>query len=268
MKNKFEEIQKSNSQSNLHALTKKQHFIPKQSIQRFCNEHNCIKIKNLTSRNKKIVSATSRDEVFCVQRLWDQRAESGYMKKIEDAFQKLVDRIVEEKIISFNDNENKIICDMYTLWESRIFQREKFLEKETLFIQLNGIQGENLTKNEEEILEKKHGLYINENTEISNRNIIGFQIQRHIDFSLYSNIKWGIVKSISKEFIMPSNPITSEGSNKTIIFPISSQYCLIPNFNFMYEIVNDEMVDELNNLMMKHAKLFYFGKNLEKIHKK
>lgn len=260
MNNKFEEIQKSNP----HALTEKQHFIPKQSIQRFCNEHNCIKIKNLTSRNKKIVSVSCEDEVFRVQRLWDQRAENGYMKKIEDAFQKLVDQIIEEKIISFNDNENKIICDMYTLWESRIFQIEKFLENETLFIQLNGIHGENLTKDEEEILEKKHCLYTNKNAEISNRNMIGFQIQRNLDFSLYSNIKLGIVKSISKEFIMPSNPIPSED----IIFPISSQYCLIPNFNFIYEIVNDETVDELNNIMMKHAKWFYFGKNLEKTHKK
>jgi hypothetical protein len=259
MKLDFEAIQNGNP----HKLTKKQHFVPNESIKRFSNDNKCVQVKNLRSKNQKIISVTPNDDIFWVPRLWDQRAESGYMKKIEDTFQELVDKIIQDQIRFFDDTHNKIICDMYTLWEKRAFFIEEFLKNPVLYHQLNGIQGDNLTKNEQEILESKYCGYINENAEISNRSLAGLQIQMSIDFSRYVNIRWGILKSTCKEFIMPSNPIMPKNENEinaTIIFPISPSYCLVPTV--VYQIASDEDVEELNRLIIQNSKWFYFGKNL------
>lgn len=257
----FEAIQKGNP----HNLTKKQHFIPKESIKRFSNDNGKIQVKQLKTKKQEIVSVSPDDEIFCVQRLWDQRAESGYMKKIEDAFQKLVDGIIQNEIKSFDDAQNKIICDMYTLWEYRILHIEDFLKNPNQFIKLYGIEEENLTKNEQEILESKHCAYVNENAEISNRSIIGLQIQFSIDTSRYKNIRWGILKSSCKEFVMSSNPIMPKNNNEinaTIVFPISPLYCIVPTA--VYQVANDKDVEELNSLIIKNSKWFYFGKNLKR----
>lgn len=256
----FEVIQKGNP----HDLTKRQHFIPKKSIERFSDDNKKIQVKHLKTKKQQIVSASPDDEIFWVPRLWDQRAESCYMKKIEDAFQKLVDRIIQDEITSFDDSESKIICDMYTLWEYRILHIEEFLKNPNQFVKLYGIEEENLTKNEQEILESKHCAYVNENAEISNRSLVGFQLQMSIDFSRYTNIRWGILKSNSKEFVMPSNPIMPKNDNEInaiIIFPISPSYCLVPTA--VYQVADDKDVEELNGLMIQNSKWFYFGKNLK-----
>ena len=88
----FESIQKGNP----HKLTKKQHFIPKSQIKRFENKNGKVFCKNLKS--KKIVEINSNDSIFKVQRLWAEFAEKGYMKSIEDNFNKLVDCILNSSI--------------------------------------------------------------------------------------------------------------------------------------------------------------------------
>jgi len=52
------------------------------------------------SRNKVRMAAPS-DDIFCAQRVWDQRAEAGFIKSIEDDFQALADEIAADKLTTF-----------------------------------------------------------------------------------------------------------------------------------------------------------------------
>lgn len=254
MNTNHEVIQKGNP----HKLTKEQHFIPKSQIERFENKNGKVFCKNLKSKNKKNVEINANDSIFKVQRLWAEFAEQGYMKNIEIHFNKLVDCILDSSIKEFTNEQSKIICDMYTLWERRVYHIEEFNKNSNLFIKLNGINGDNYTQDEKEKIESMHISYVNENAEISNRDLIAGQIQIFILNSPYKEIHWGILKSENKTFVMPSNPCMSNNYDKaTIIFPISPYYCLVPMK--IYQEISDYEVQDLNNIMIENSKWFYFS---------
>ena len=255
MNKNFESIQKGNP----YKLTKEQHFIPKSQIKRFKNERKKVFCKNLISKNKKITEINSNNSIFKVQRLWAEFAEQGYMKEIEYKFNKLVDSILDSSIKEFTKEQSRIICDMYTLWERRVYHIEEFNKNPELYIKLDGIDGEKYSLKEKEQIESMHMSYTNENGEITNRDLIAGQLQIYILSSPYKQIQWGILKSINKTFIMPSNPCMSNNYNEaTIVFPISPYYCLVPIQ--IYREINGEGVDYLNNLMIDNSKWFYFWK--------
>lgn len=250
----FEFVQKGNP----HRLTKEQHFIPKSQIKRFENKNLKVFCKNLKSKNKKIIEINANDNIFKVQRFWAEFAEKGYMKNIEDNFNKLVDCILNSSIKEFTNKQSRIICDMYTLWERRVYHIEEFNKNSDLFIKLDEISGNNYTPDEKEKIESVHMSYVNENGEISNRDLIAGQIQIFILNSPYKEIQWGILKSENKTFVMPSNPCMSNNYDKaTIIFPISPHYCLVPVQ--IYREIDDKDVDYLNNTMINNSKWFYFS---------
>ncbi len=259
MNNNFEDILKGNK---FH-LTKEQHFIPISSIKRFLN-NNKVYLKNLKIKNKKVVMVNASDDIFKVKRLWSQSCEKGYMKLIEDKFQKVVDTLLKNNSIVINDKENNIISEMYLLWKYRVYFIEEFLEKETLFIKLNGIKGDNHTKIVEEQLESMLLSYVNSNGEISSRDVIGFQIQLKIidDLQYYKKINWMLIHAGKDNFIMPSNPFMDSFwndniLNDTIYFPINEKLCLVPYSSIP---ISNEMISDLNSLMIKNSKWFYFWK--------
>ncbi len=88
IRQKFEKPQKGNP----HRLPVKQHVLPRDSIARFADGTGMVclfdKVRN------KARQAKSDDDIFCAKRVWDRRAEFGYMKGIEDAFQGLASEIV------------------------------------------------------------------------------------------------------------------------------------------------------------------------------
>lgn len=253
MNNKFELIQKGNQ----YRLTKEQHFIPASHIKRFYNLNKKIFCKNLVSKNKKISAINTNDSTFKVQRLWAEFAEKGYMKSIEDNFNKLVDDILNEKIKKFNQEQSRVICDMYTLWERRIYHIEEFEKNLELNIKFNGIKGDIYSQNEKEKIESMHMSFIDENNEIPSRDIIAGQIQVYILDSPYKNLEWGILKSNKKQFVFPSNPFMKNTDKKTtIIYPISPHYCLCPTA--IYHEVCDKNVEKLNEVMINNSKWFYF----------
>ena len=86
---KFEKPQKGNP----HGIVVNQHVFPRMSIDRFSNEDGVVQINNLAAEKVHFVKPV--DKLFCASRVWDQRAESGYMKSIEDEFQKLANRIID-----------------------------------------------------------------------------------------------------------------------------------------------------------------------------
>lgn len=94
------------------------------------------------------------DELFCARRSWDDRAESGYMKEIEDGFQILAREIIGGRR-GINVQSSKIVTRFFALWFLRFHFRHNPIPDHPIF----GIVGEELSKDQEEILESK-GIWV------------------------------------------------------------------------------------------------------------
>ena len=75
---KYEKTQKGNP----YQLTVCQHTFPAASIARFADTTGCVEVYLI--KQNKVVRLKPDDKLFCAKRVWDQRAESGFMKEIED----------------------------------------------------------------------------------------------------------------------------------------------------------------------------------------
>ena len=59
------------------------------------------------------------DPMFCARRLWDQSAESGFGKAIEDKFQVVAQRLAESKAPTVEPGMHDALTRMYLLWRQR-----------------------------------------------------------------------------------------------------------------------------------------------------
>ncbi|MCK9336716.1 MAG: hypothetical protein M0P43_02670 [Arcobacteraceae bacterium] len=175
--------------SNPHNLAINQHIIPRASIKRFYSHNNKIELKNLYSRKKVKSFTNANDEIFIVKRLWSQKTEDTIMKSIEDKFQELVDKMIRGNLLIFSKKEHEIICDMYSLWEFRTHYIEEF-GKSFINPPLYEITPPCITKDEEEILERKGACYISQDNTYSTRFILEFEVNYFIDmkYSYRKNI--------------------------------------------------------------------------------
>jgi hypothetical protein len=233
---------------NLHKLTVRQHVFPSASIARFCNSDGgvslCDKVLNT------IRPATPDDVVFCAKRAWDQRAESGYMKSIEDEFQVLALKIIEGSIAKVGEVEKHIVNYFYALW----YMRARYRNLSVKEIHSNGVEGSKLTQNEEEILEKNHVAYTRLGGKIPARTVNGLRLQALIDG--YANdllsTQWGIIRAEKGEFIVPDRP-------EHTIVPLTPILCLVsPSMNGT--IVKNN-VAEINKAIVKGSGEYYFSRD-------
>ena len=133
---------------NPNRLTLNQHVFPARSIERFADKDGRVETRLLDPHNK-VIRPKPDNVIFGASRAWDQRAESGYMKQIEDGFQQVADAIIAGKITTIPDKERPAIDWMYALW----YWRARFRELESQETQLNGVMGPDLSLEHEENLE-------------------------------------------------------------------------------------------------------------------
>jgi hypothetical protein len=98
-------------------------------------------------RDGRIAKLPVNDQLFCVDRLWDQRAEAGYMKKIEDEFQWLVDELEAGRSGPLSSDEHRCVTRFWGLW----YWRNRFIDSPLEDTSLNGIAGESLTVDQKEV---------------------------------------------------------------------------------------------------------------------
>ncbi|WP_456706879.1 hypothetical protein [Bradyrhizobium sp. USDA 4452] len=109
----------------------------------------------LLERNKS-VRAKPNNPIFCADRSWDQRAETGFMKQIEDAFQAAVGTLLEGKAASVSAEARPAIDRMYSLW----YWRARYRDLESQEIELKGIVGSVLTLEQEENLAREQRVHV------------------------------------------------------------------------------------------------------------
>lgn len=189
---KFQGKSTSNGK-NPYQLTKNQHIHSKHAIGLFNNEHKKVEVFDLASGG--ITQKRAGDSFFCGMRLWDERAEKGYMAAIENKFHNEIDNLRP-----VTKRNHRAITEYFFLWKFRHMALS--FKKEN--INLAGVSGDDLTHDEEEILEKKHTVFVQEDSSVPYHMYNGLHIQVSIDKAMYQfeNLRWGLWKAKRGEFIL------------------------------------------------------------------
>jgi hypothetical protein len=189
---------------NQYTLVCKQHVFPARSIERFARADRKVSVRFL-NQNNKLLYLKPTHELFCAARVWDQRAEIGYMKEIEDSFQCLASHIVDSRLTSIAPNEQDTVSRFFALWSLRARGKTQPMQNQPIY---GVLPGKNLTMDQKELLESQGLAFINDDTTIPDRILHGLKIQRDIDKVTHKlrDKLWGVVKAADGDFLIPDIP--------------------------------------------------------------
>jgi len=105
---------------NPHKLVRRQHVFPRRSIERFAAAGG-VELADLKRNRFRLASVD--DVMFCADRAWNNGAEIGWMKEIEDAFQALAEEMLWTGRDTFTNAENETLAEFYGLWQERAMFR-------------------------------------------------------------------------------------------------------------------------------------------------
>ena len=224
-----------------------QHFHTAHSIAKFYNHKDKVEVFEISSG--KILERDKRAKIFCAKRNWDERAEKGYMANIELSFHSQIDSLG-----SYSERDHISISRYFCLWHLR----HKFHLNRLSDAPLQGIEGESLTKEQQEILEKNFIGYVNENGEIPSRQLTGDQIQIGVDqlMQTFENIKWGLLEAKRGNFLC------ADAYPQLCLIPISPKHAFAGNLPD--KVLEYDEVALANRQSIDSSTEFYFSKDLNK----
>ncbi len=155
---------------NPHRLTVDQHVFPARSIARFAASDGKVSVR-LCQSNKQLRVLPGHN-LFCAKRAWDQRAEAGYMKAIEDEFQTLAEEVIGGNG-RIDEEKSRIVSRFFALWCFRFRARHSSTPDHPV----EGIVGERLTRDEEEMLEANHVGFFRSDQTMPGRAVCGIALQ-------------------------------------------------------------------------------------------
>lgn len=239
----FEHVRKGNPLQ----LTVDQHFHSAHAIAKFYNHENNVEV--LEIRTGRILKRNKRAKIFCAKRNWDERAEKGYMAQIESSFHHQIDNLN-----SLQERDHIAISRYLALWRLR----HKFHLARSSDAPLFGIEGERLTREQKEILEKNGIGYVNENAGIPARQLTGTQIQIGVDqlMQTLECIEWGLLESRNGHFLC------ADCYHELCFIPVSPNFAFAGNLSD--QVLTDNEVSVVNNQSANSASEFYFGSYLKK----
>jgi hypothetical protein len=203
---------------NPHRLTREQHVIPMATLRRFALHDGRVEVH---LRDGRMVKLSVDNQLFCVDRLWDQRAEAGYMKKIEDEFQALVDELEGGRLGPLSPGEHRCITRFWGLWH----WRNHFIDSPLEDIQMNGVGGQLLSLDQKEILESRWYSFAEGEGTLAARVMTGLHIQIAIDRYEMANggKRWGVLHSPHLPLVIGDRP------GDLLSIPASSRLLLAAN---------------------------------------
>ena len=195
------------------------------------------------------------DQFFCAKRTWDERAERGFMRKIEDDFQAVAERIVSGATGELGPSDSDalnayvLLCNARTQWKA---SRPADLDLASM-----GIVGveQNLTKDEQERLEKNGIAFTRPDLTTPSRWIVGAKTQVAIlaQGKHLRDVRWGILRSESGEFILPD--MSPSG-----ILPITPDVCVCPKAD--NAMLSEDQVRHINRIAISRSVEWYLARDL------
>jgi hypothetical protein len=245
----YEKTQKGNP----YRLPIRGHVFPSASISRFTDSNGLVEVYRLSS--KSVFKASAANPVFCAMRAWDKRAETGHMKEIEDDFQELARQVIDGKVVSIAESGKAKLDRFFALWSIRA----TFRHMELADVKFNGITGDALTKDQEERLENVGVLFMRQGGTMPAHRFHGVQMQMGImrKVSELANIRWGIVRALEGQFIVPDFP-------NTTMIPVAPTLCFCGTPGDLVEsgAVLKRNVIEINRHLIDNCRQYYFANDL------
>lgn len=223
--------------------------MPRRSIARF-TDGGVVKVVSLPYAAVK--ERHPEHEVFCVKRLWDQKAETTGSHRIEVAYQHIADAAVNG-CRTFTVEQQEAITEMFLLWKARFETKDE--DREDIYA--NGITGSVLDLDQQEMLESKGCMFMLEGGRLPRRFMNGIRLRMRIDHDrVYSGpINWGILEASDGEFIVPDT------TRHVTLMPISPKLCFMGGQTSL--CLKFEAVAETNALLRSLAVGYYFARDLE-----
>ena len=161
-------MKKNPQKGNPHGLTVKQHCFPRRSIERFANPEGIVNV--WLNDQAKSIPVRPEDRIFCAHWVWDQRAESGFMREVEGAYQALAEEIAQGRVVRrLRPEENDVVTEMYSLWWIRSKWRFRPLDDQPLKGVI-GLQHE-FSRDERERLEKSGVSVVRPDLKLEGRHV-------------------------------------------------------------------------------------------------
>jgi hypothetical protein len=247
----FEPTQKGNPRK----LTVKQHTFPSASIARFVNEDG--KVQLFHKRSGKVLRAKPSDKLFCALRVWDQQAEAGFMKEVEDAFQALADEILIDRKRSLGDAEFRVINQFYCLWNIRARHKQGTTADPSL-ADLGVLDVKcKFTTDEQEHLEA-HGIgVIRPDLTIPSRLVVSPRIRLELsrEVKIMRIARWQVLQATGGDFIVPDN------FQKLWLVPLSPTLCLWASGESSYKVITRDELAIINQAAIRTSIEHYFARD-------
>jgi hypothetical protein len=247
VKQQFERTQNGNP----HGLPIRQHIFPKASISRFADGQGRVWVQHVVS--SKVHRAMPDADIFCAMRAWDTRAEWGYMKQIENAFQELAARIINGTTLNIEAGDKQIADTFFVLWRLRaVFKRADKTD-----VQFNGVTGTRFSHDLEEVLEKAGVYFLHEGGKMPAHRLCGIQLQVGIDSELpkLADVRWGILQAFDGQFLVPGSPTAA-------VIPLAPYLALCSGG--VSGIANRVAVAEINHCARTGSAEYFFAQDLAK----
>lgn len=232
-------------------LVKKQHVLPKKSIERFCNQNGLVQVYLVDKKTH--FPAKPSNQIFCVHQFWDQRAEHGYGKSIEDKYQRVVERVIASDSRELSLAENETLTEFYALW---CFRTSVGNYIEQMSGKLDAVTTGQLSDQEKIEIELNHSFYVEPDGYVPIRFKRGLSIEMAINcFTVRNrNLNWHVVKSQTFEFIVSDNPV---GDCLIPFTPTHSFSCVADGPN-----LTEIEMGKINLRAIMRSKHYYFARNL------
>ncbi|WP_153785420.1 hypothetical protein [Pseudomonas sp. EMN2] len=254
----FEAPQKSNP----HELTVNQHTFPSASIARFVNEKGAVQVMRKAS--DRLFYAKPDNQIFCAQRVWDQQAEGGFMKDIEDAFQQLASAVLDDPAFRLGPQHFALISEFYGLcniraqWKRHERLADPSITSVSSAFEIIGLR-HNYTQDEQERLEAAGIGYIRPDFTIPSRQIVAPSIRLQLSESVrrMRGVTWAVLQAEEGEFVVPDNFFELHA------VPLSPTACLWAGGGFASARLDRLAVAAINQVAMATSVDYYFAHDLD-----
>lgn len=251
----FEAPQKSNPRE----LTVDQHTFPNASIARFVNEKGAVQVMRKAS--DRVFYAKPDNQIFCAQRVWDQQAEGGFMKEIEDTFQALASTLLDDPAFRLEPQHFAVINEFYCLWNIRAQwkQQERVPDPSiSSAFEVIGLRHQ-YTQDEQEQLEAAGIGYIRPDFTIPSRQLVAPSIRLQLSDStrMMRGVTWALLQAGEGEFVVPDNFFELHA------VPLSPTVCLWAGGGFASARLDRLAVAAINQVAVATSVEYYFARDLD-----
>ena len=185
---------------NPRQLTIDQHVHSKACIKRFADQEGLVHVVRAGTR--KSFPTTPDNPVFCAKRVWDQHLEQGLFRHVEQVFQNEVRSVLGRGDRGRSPCGHRLRLDLAIRGSLADTPPEDIVLRDLK----NGPR--DLTKQQEEIIESKHGAFTR-GSSLPARFAAFMDATRGHDFNMLrlDGVRWGVLRTVGcRGFLCPGAP--------------------------------------------------------------